>query len=195
MDFFNQIIKNGCSIKCFFDDFVNYPNRIGFQLTTPHNLDLHPNQDEIDNEFWLLFAIFGLKILDVVSDPFSYNIEENYGVILINNVRYEINLPNDIINLLNINNHQHLNNFNFDLIHNQIIDLILEKIDYNLELKTLYYNLIILDGQQHYIMNFNENNDDNSDNSYNSENENQEENSDNSFGYRVGYAKILKSYN
>ena len=194
MDFFNQIIKNGCSIKCYFDDFVNYPNRIGFQLTTPHNLDLHPSYDEIDNEFWLLFAIFGLKILDVVSDPFSYDIEKRYGVILINNVRYEINLPTDIVNLLNINNYQHFNNYNFDLIHNQIIDLILEKINHNIKLKTLYYDLIILDEQQHYIMNLNDN-DENSENSENSENENQYQNSDNSFRYRVGYAKILKSLN
>ena len=193
MDFFNQIIKNGCSIKCYFDDFVNYPNRIGFQLTTPHNLDLHPSHDEIDNEFWLLFAIFGLKILDVVSDPFSYDIEKRYGVILINNVRYEINLPTDIVNLFNIINYQHFNNYNFDLIHNQIIDLILEKINHNIELKTLYYNLIILDEQQHYIMNLNDN--DNDENSENSENENQYQNSDNSFRYRVGYAKILKSLN
>ena len=194
MDFFDQIIKNGCSIKCYFDDFVNYPNRIGFQLTTPHNLDLHPSYDEIDNEFWLLFAIFGLKILDVVSDPFSYDIEKRYGVILINNVRYEINLPTDIVNLLNINNYQHFNNYNFDLIHNQIIDLILEKINHNIKLKTLYYDLIILDEQQHYIMNLNDN-DENSENSENSENENQYQNSDNSFRYRVGYAKILKSLN
>ena len=198
MNFFNQIINNGCSIKCYFDDLVNYPNRIGFQLTTPHNLYLYPSNDEIDNDFWLLFSFFGLKILNIVSDPFTYNIEEGYGIVLINNVRYEINLPNDIASLLHIDNYQHLNNFNFNLIHDKIIDLILEKIDHNLELKNLYYDLSLLDGPHHYITKISNNENDSSDHSDHSDNENQyetNETSDNSFGYRIGYAKILQSYN
>jgi hypothetical protein len=190
MDFLTQIIKNGCSIKCYFDDLENYPNRIGFQLTTPHNLDLYPSQDEIDNDFWLLFSIFGLKILENISDPFTYNIEESYGAILINNVRYEINLPNDIASLFKINEHQHLNNYSFDLIHNRIIDLILEKIDHNLELKTIYYNLIIQEGPEHYIKNYVD-----SDNSDNSDNSDDDNSSENYSGYSIGFAKILKSYN
>ena len=184
MDFLTQIIKNGCSIKCYFDDFENYPNRIGFQLTTPHNLDLHPSQDEIDNDFWLLFSIFGLKILENISDPFTYNSEEGYGAILINNVRYEINLPNDIASLFKINEHQHLNNFSFNLIHNKIIDLILEKIDHNLELKTIYYNLSVLDGPEHYIKNY-----------VDSDNSDDDNSGENYSGYSIGFAKILKCYN
>ena len=183
MDFLTKIIKNGCSIKCYFDDLENYPNRIGFQLTTPYDLDLHPSQEEIDNDFWILFAIFGLKILENISDPFTYNIEEGYGAILINNVRYEINLPNDIASLFKINEHQHLNNFSFDLIHNRIIDLILKKIDYNLELKTLYYNLSILNGPDHYIKNYVDSDGDDS------------IDSDDNSGYSIGFAKILKCYN
>ena len=144
-----------------------------------------------------LILLILLKILENISDPFTYNIEEGYGLILINNVRYEINLPNDIASLLHIDNYQHLNNFNFNLIHDKIIDLILENIDHNLELKNLYYDLSVLDGQHHYITKISNNGNDTSDNSENSDHSDNETNetSDNSFGYRIGYAKILKPYN
>ena len=68
----------------------------------------------------------------------------------------------------------------------RIIDLILEKIDNSLELKTVYYNLIILEGPEHYIKNYvdSDNSDDDNDNS-----------GENYSGYSIGFAKIIKSYN
>jgi hypothetical protein len=129
MNFLTEISNKGFTIRCYFEKNNNH---IGYlHLNTIYDNHLFPdvqNQnyiDAIDPIFSLLISAIFAHLEDDISDPFDYNIDEDYGYVTINNQQLKIRLPANIRDMF-------INNLNNHYIYNDIINSILEKLqDYN----------------------------------------------------------------
>jgi hypothetical protein len=134
MNFLTEISNKGFTIRCYYE---KNNNRMGdLHLNTIYNQNLFPDNqnlnqpDEIDPVFSLLLSVIIANLEDDVSDPFDYNIDDDYGHITINNIgQIKIRLPPNIRDMF-------INNINNNYSYNDIINSILEKLK---EYNDIYY--------------------------------------------------------
>jgi hypothetical protein len=144
MNFLTEISNKGFTVLCYYE---KNNNRMGsLNLNTIYNQNLFPdvqniNQlDVIDPVFSLLISVIIANMEDDVSDPFDYNIDNDYGYITINNIgQVKIRLPPNIRDMF-------MNNINNNYTYNDIINSILEKLQeyndpYNIELLYKFKNM------------------------------------------------------
>jgi hypothetical protein len=128
MNFLTEISNKGFTIRCYYEKNNNHIGNL--HLNTVYNNQLFPynqNQNEvIDPMFSLLISVIFAHLEDDISDPFDYNIDEDYGYLTINNVQQiKIRLPENIRNMF-------INNINNQYTYTDIINSILEKLkEYN----------------------------------------------------------------
>jgi len=122
INFLTEIINNGCSIQCLYDQKNN--NDGSLNLITSYNYDLKPNFEN-NNEielFSLLISGLVYHFSNEISDQYDYDIEKDYGTITINkNEIVKIKLPDNIRDLF-------INIDYKDIDENTFINSILEKI-------------------------------------------------------------------
>jgi hypothetical protein len=122
INFLTEIINNGCSIQCLYDQKNN--NDGPLNLITSYNYDLKPNFEN-NNEielFSLLISGLVYHFSNEISDQYDYDIEKGYGTITINkNEIVKIKLPDNIRDLF-------INIDYKDIDENTFINSILEKI-------------------------------------------------------------------
>ena len=151
MNFLTEISNKGFTIRCYFEKNNNLIGNL--HLNTIYDNNLFPdvqNQnyiDAIDPVFSLLISTIFAHLEDDISDPFDYNIAEDYGYITINNNRQiKIRLPANIRDMF-------INNINNNYKYNDIINSILEKLQeyndqYNIDLFNTLRNMKV---ETHYI--------------------------------------------
>ncbi len=104
MEFIDYIIKNGCSIKCFYEPKMFFNQPYITEICYLKNSHLVPGL--LDNNFALLISVLMLKFIDDVYDPFYYNEKSEMGTLLINdNELIRFKLPEKINKMIdNISN-------------------------------------------------------------------------------------------
>ncbi len=125
LNFLTEIINNGCSIQCLYDQKNNHNN--GLHLITSYNYDLKPfeNDNDENNENTKLFSLLISTLIchfsNEISDQYNYDIEKGYGTIIINKKEnVKIKLPDNIRDLF-ISNEKEED-------ENKIMNSILEKL-------------------------------------------------------------------
>jgi hypothetical protein len=100
INFFSEIIKNGCSIKCYYD--LTDDKSDNLFLITSYNPNLKPVLSDCDKEnelFSLLIGLLVVKFSNDINDPFNFDFEDESGAIVINNEPFKIKLPFNISKL------------------------------------------------------------------------------------------------
>jgi hypothetical protein len=130
MEFIDYIIKNGCSIKCFYDTKMFYNKPYTSEICPLNNPYLVPGL--LDNKFALLISVLMLKFIDDVYDPFFYDNQTGRVTLLINNNELiNFKLPTNLSKMFdNINNCD--DDIPFNNYKNEILEEIKEQIN-NLE--------------------------------------------------------------
>jgi hypothetical protein len=130
MEFIDYIIKNGCSIKCFYDPKMFCNKQYISEICPLNNPQLVPGL--LDNKFALLISVLMLKFIDDVYQPYLYDAQTNNVSLLINNNELiYFQLPEKIEKMFeNINNCD--NDVTFISYKNNIFNEILDQI-YNLQ--------------------------------------------------------------
>jgi hypothetical protein len=127
MEFIDYIIKNGCSIKCFYEQKMFYNQPYLSEICPLNNPQLVPGL--LDNKFALLISVLMVKFMDDVYQPFYYNNQYNTVSLLINgNELINFKLPEKLSKLID-----NIKNCNDDLTFinykNDILNEIREQID------------------------------------------------------------------
>ncbi len=104
MEFIDYIIKNGCSIKCFYDPKMFYNQPYLSEICPLNNPQIVPGT--LDDKFALLISVLMLKFIDEVYQPFIYdNQTNNISLLVNNNELISFKLPEKIAKMFdNINN-------------------------------------------------------------------------------------------
>lgn len=126
MEFIDYIIKNGCSIKCFYEQKMFYNQPYLSEICPLNNPQLVPGL--LDNKFAILISVLMLKFIDDVYEPFHYNSQYNTVSLLINsneliNFQFPIKLSNLFDNIKNCNDDTMNINYKNDIL-NEIRDQI-----------------------------------------------------------------------
>jgi hypothetical protein len=103
MDFFNNIVEQGFSVKCFYGDDEYQQNKGFFKINVNNEITIPDELSELDV---LLISTIAVHFVDDVSDVFNYDNTNNLGEFYINNKKYQFTLPLDIQSLFYTKNQE-----------------------------------------------------------------------------------------
>jgi hypothetical protein len=101
MDFFNNIVEQGFSVKCFYGDDEYLQNKGFFKINVNNEITIPDELTDLDK---LLIATIAVHFVNDVDDVFNYDNTHNVGEFYINNKKYTISLPLDLQSLFYMNN-------------------------------------------------------------------------------------------
>ncbi len=96
MDFFNNIVETGFSVKCLYGDDEYQHNKGIFKIIVNENITIPDVLNELDI---LLIATIAVHFENDVGDIFNYDNSCNLGEFYINNTKYQFSLPLDVQSL------------------------------------------------------------------------------------------------
>jgi hypothetical protein len=104
MEFIDYIIKNGFSIKCFYEPKTFFNQPYACEINPFNNPNIVPGN--LDNKFALLISFLMLKFIDDVYDPFYYDEQSRMATLLVSdNELIKFKLPDNLTTMIdNIGN-------------------------------------------------------------------------------------------